>query len=294
MKEKMKILMAYDGSKCADAALEDLALAGLPRETEVMVLSVAELWMPPPSSYEMLEPRWVERPPSGEKEALALAKRAAEHIKLKFPAWEVAAESASGSPAREVIDQAEKWKPDLIVIGSHGRTALGRFFLGSVSQKVVTEAQCSVRVARGYGQESGCPVRLLIGVDGSPDAEAAVRVVAARAWPKGSEVRLVTSIGPFYHMTGAAIAEEEQMAQEMQKKAEAELWEAGLEVSALVTGEDPKQSLAQEAERWKADCIFVGTSGQGRLGRLLLGSVSTAVVARAHCSVEVVRMVETE
>ena len=42
--------------------------------------------------------------------------------------------------------------PDLIVVGSHGRSALGRFMLGSVSQKVVTEAHCSVRVARGRAQ----------------------------------------------------------------------------------------------------------------------------------------------
>lgn len=292
MRQKMKILIAYDGSNCADAALDDLKRAGLPREAQVVVMSVAELWRPP-SSYEFLEPTGTERPPGGEKEALALAKRAGEHIKLKFPAWEVAAQSVSGSPAREVIDKAEKWKPDLIVVGSHGRTALGRFFLGSVSQKVVNEAQCSVRVARGRAAESNAPLRIVMAVDGSPGAEAAVRVVAGRGWPQKTEVRLITSIGPFYHMTGAAIAEEEKYAQEMQKKAELELREAGLEVSTHVTGDDPKQAIVQEAERWKADCIFVGTSGQGRLGRLLLGSVSTAVVTRAHCSVEVVRAAET-
>ncbi len=293
MKQKMKILIAYDGSNCADAAFDDLTRAGLPREAKVAVLSVAELWLPPPSGYEVLESAWTERPPGGKEEALALAKRAGEHLKLKFPAWEVAAESVSGSPAREVIDQAEKWQSDLIVIGSHGRTALGRLFLGSVSQKVVNEAHCSVRVARGRAVENNVPMRIVIAVDGLPGAEAAVRAVAGRVWPQQTEVRLITSIGPFYHMTGSAIAEEEKRAQELQKKAELELREAGLEVSALVTSDDPKQAIVQEAERWKADCIFVGTSGQGRLGRLLLGSVSTAVVTRAHCSVEVVRTAET-
>jgi nucleotide-binding universal stress UspA family protein len=293
MKQKMKILIAYDGSNCADAVLDDLKRAGLPREAQAIVLSVAELWLPPPSSREFLEPGWTERPPGGEKEALALAKRACEHIKLKFPAWEVEAESVSGSPAREVIDKAEKWQSDLIVIGSHGRTALGRFLLGSVSQKVVNEAHCSVRVGRSQVRANGSPVSMIIAVDGSPGAEAAVHAVASRAWPQKTEARLITSIGPFYHMTGAAIAEEEKRAQELQKKAEAELLEAGLEVSALVIGEDPKQAIVQEAEAWKADCIFVGTSGQGRLGRWLLGSVSTAVVTRAHCSVEVVRAAET-
>jgi nucleotide-binding universal stress UspA family protein len=66
--------------------------------------------------------------------------------------------------------------------------------LGSVSQKILTEARCSVRVGRSHRQTNADPVRLLIGVDGSPDAEAAVRAVAAREWPAGSAVRLVTAL----------------------------------------------------------------------------------------------------
>ena len=54
-------------------------------------------------------------------------------------------------------------------------------------------------------------------------------------------------------------------------------------------GSIAKSLLLEEAERWGADCIFVGARGLNRLERLLLGSVSTAVAARARCSVEVVR-----
>ena len=53
--------------------------------------------------------------------------------------------------------------------------------------------------------------------------------------------------------------------------------------------EDPKQMILQEAEGWGADCIFIGARGLNPLERLLLGSVSRSVAARAHCSVEVVR-----
>jgi nucleotide-binding universal stress UspA family protein len=60
-------------------------------------------------------------------------------------------------------------------------------------------------------------------------------------------------------------------------------------VSSLVEEEDATRLLVREAEQWGADSIFVGARGLGRLGRLLLGSVSTAVVARAHCTVEVIR-----
>jgi len=63
----------------------------------------------------------------------------------------------------------------------------------------------------------------------------------------------------------------------------------GLTVSSVIKEGDPKHVLLDEAERWGADCIFVGARGLSRVERFLLGSVSAAVAARAHCSVEVVR-----
>jgi nucleotide-binding universal stress UspA family protein len=63
----------------------------------------------------------------------------------------------------------------------------------------------------------------------------------------------------------------------------------GLTVSVQLKKGDPKQILIEEAESWQADSIFVGAKGMRGIERLLLGSVSAAVAARAHCSVEVVR-----
>jgi nucleotide-binding universal stress UspA family protein len=59
--------------------------------------------------------------------------------------------------------------------------------------------------------------------------------------------------------------------------------------SSVVKEENPKKLLLSEAEDWNADCIFVGARGLSGFERFWLGSVSTAVVTRAHCSVEVVR-----
>ena len=55
--ERMEILIGYDGSDCAEAALDDLKRAGLPPNAEACILSVAEVWLPPPppSSYEIVE-----------------------------------------------------------------------------------------------------------------------------------------------------------------------------------------------------------------------------------------------
>jgi nucleotide-binding universal stress UspA family protein len=298
----MKILIAYDGSSCADAALEDLQRAGLPREAEAMVLAVAELWLPPPpiSSYEMVggalpgrfaasagEP--IHQQSRVAEDAHSLAYQASGQIQSLFPGWKVDAQSCCGSPAHEILKKSHDWNADLIVVGSHGRSALGRLIMGSVSQRVVTEARCSVRVARDLKPESDSPIRILIGIDGSPHAEAAVRAVAAREWPAGAEARLLTSTDPYY----TYVFEREDnyaFVKNIQRVAEVILQATGLQVSCAIKEAIPKQALIEEAEQWGASSIFVGAHGRSRLGRLLLGSVSTAVVARAHCSVEVARV----
>jgi nucleotide-binding universal stress UspA family protein len=67
------------------------------------------------------------------------------------------------------------------------------------------------------------------------------------------------------------------------------LGSAGLKVSIVVGEREPKTLLCSQADEMKADCIFVGSRGMGRLDRFLIGSVSSGVAARANCSVEVVR-----
>jgi nucleotide-binding universal stress UspA family protein len=294
----MKIVIGYDGSSCADSALEDLSRAGLPQKAEALVISVAELRLPPPppSSYGILSGYAVGVGTSADAEtssrvvddAQALAFQASRLIQASFPGWEVRHDGRPGSPAGEIIEKAERWGADLIVVGSHGRSALGRLILGSVSQRVVTEAHCSVRVARSPRAEKDAPVRIVLGVDGSEHSGAAVRAVAARKWPERSEVRLVTSVDPL-HMYGADPADKYTGVLTIHKSAEIFLRDAGLEVSSVAEEKDAQHLLVREAEEWGADSIFVGARGLGRLGRLLLGSVSTAVVARAHCTVEVIR-----
>jgi nucleotide-binding universal stress UspA family protein len=316
----MKVLIAYDGSDCAEAALDDLRKAGLPeRETEALVVSVAEVWLPPPppSVYEVVEAAAEAESPAdlqrdyarhspAVEEAARLAERARERLRYNFPHWRVRTEATYGSPAWEVIKKADEWRPDLVVVGSHGRGALGRFVLGSVSQKIVTEARCSVRVARGRVEVEGPTyVRLLVAVDGSEGAEAAVRAAAARAWPAGAEARVcvvddpVTPspagrlIPPVTRWVEETNREERAWVNRVAEMAALRLEEAGLVSSFIVKEGDPKRALVEEAERFGADCVFVGSTGMtGRLERFLLGSVSAAVAARAHCSVEVVRQPE--
>jgi len=289
MANRMKVLVCYDGSKCADAALDDLRRAGLPSDAQIKVLSVVENWLPPPSGLEIIE--HIDR----DQEYLALARRGGIRLVSTDPGWDVKSESGAGAPATVIIEKADECGADLIVVGSHGHTALGRFFFGSVSQKVLNEARRSVRVARGRIEEPDTPVRLIVGFDGSKGAEAAVEAVAARKWPACGEARIVNATWATpqrtSHQTAGSIitwfAEEKARIKKMIDEAVGKLRAAGLRTDAVVKEEDPKRLLIAEAESWGADCIFVGARGMGRIERFLLGSVSSAVAARAHCSVEV-------
>ncbi len=306
MNSRMKILIAYDGSSCADAALADLRHAGLPREAEVVVLSVAEHWlpMPPPSSYEFLAPDLSQSPPGGEDEALALARRAGDYLQSAFPVWDVRAEAVAGSPARQVIEKAEQWEADLIVIGSHGQTALARLILGSVSQKVATNASCSVRVTRGSADLSNRPVRIIIGVDGSAQAELAVDAVAARSWPEGSAVKIISVIElqftpteetrslPESYYSKLERAGQEQASSALNRAVErlrARAASESLEITTEAVIGRAKEAILAEAERWQADLIVLGSHGYGWGERFLFGSVALAVTSGATCSVEIVR-----
>ena len=85
------------------------------------------------------------------------------------------------------------------------------------------------------------------------------------------------------------IAQETERVNKVVEGAADKLRSAGLKVSIVVKEREPKALLCSEAEDLMADCIFVGARGMGRLERFLIGSVSSSVAARAHCSVEVVR-----
>jgi len=301
MAASMKALIAYDGSACADAALQDLKRAGLPGEVEAMVVSVAESWLSPSSTvFKPFLTAATGTLSAPVEEARNLAVVASQRLRTIFPAWDLRAEELVGSPASAVLIKADEWKPDLIVVGSHGRSTLGSFILGSVSQKVVAEAHCSVRVARGRGIDARAPARILLGFDGSLDARAAVRTIASRAWPEKSAIRVLAilapaiSASPLLPWAPEQIFQREASAREwMQKQVEEageELRSSGLSVTSVITAGDPKQALLDEADGRNADCIFIGGRGHNRLVRFMLGSVATAVVARAHCSVEVVRL----
>lgn len=147
-------------------------------------------------------------------------------------------------------------------------------------------------------------MKILLAVDGSGYSEAAIEEVIKRPWPPQSEVKIVTAIEtpmmvgiglepwPVNYLNdlqkSAREGAEAVIASAMRKLKEAS--EKTLKVSHEIIDGPPSQVIVEEAESWGADLIVMGSRGLGAWSRLLLGSVSSAVVHHAKCSVEIVRM----
>lgn len=143
-------------------------------------------------------------------------------------------------------------------------------------------------------------MRILVATDGSPSSSAAVEAVATRPWPEGTEVEVLTVVhtaipfilDPTYAIVFTYMDHLEKArkhAPEVAENAAARLSSPRLKVTTKILEGSPKALIVEEAERWGADLIVLGTHGQGAVGRFLLGSVAHAVVLHAPCSVEVVR-----
>lgn len=145
-------------------------------------------------------------------------------------------------------------------------------------------------------------MKILLGVDGSSCSKAAIHGIKSRPWPEGSVVRVLgvahASIPMIADPTMTGLAMHEQSLDNAREEAEKVVSAAmevlgdrqDLEVSSAILDGDPKHVLVDEAERWKADLLVVGSHGRGAVGRLLLGSVSHAVALHTPCSVEIVRI----
>jgi len=151
-------------------------------------------------------------------------------------------------------------------------------------------------------------MRILLAVDGSPCSDAAVREVADRTWPEGSEAKAISVVEPIVPVIGEAwaftdtnyLVEADRIASDLARatldKAVQTMKQSQsgkLTISSEVMRGFPKEVVLDEADRWRADLIVVGSHGYRGLTRFMLGSVSQAIASHARCSVEIVRCRDT-
>lgn len=149
----MKILLAVDGSPCSDTAVEEVARRPWPEGSIIKVLTTYELPTPPtPEGWALPLDYFKDLDVALRKQARNTLDRAIQMLKSKLDkSISIDGVLLPGPPRTLILDEAENWRPDLIVLGSHGYRTWERFLLGSVSQAVVSHAKCSVEVVRDRG-----------------------------------------------------------------------------------------------------------------------------------------------
>jgi nucleotide-binding universal stress UspA family protein len=138
----MRILLAVDGSKFSEAAAQAVIARYQVRNLEVRVFHAAE----PPTLFTAPEMAEYIPPEESAQQAKALVAKTADA--LRSAGISVTTDIVQGDPKILIIENAEAWGADLIVLGSHGRRGLKRFLLGSVSETVMRHAHCSVEIVR--------------------------------------------------------------------------------------------------------------------------------------------------
>ena len=143
----MKILLAVDGSSGSDAAINEVCDRVWPGDTEVRVISVTQI--PAPLGGEPIaSDLYITMLQEERKRVAYAAKAASEQVRRRAPGLRVDHVVAEGNAKAEILAEADRWGADLVILGSHGRSAIQRFLLGSVAQSVALHAHCSVEIAR--------------------------------------------------------------------------------------------------------------------------------------------------
>lgn len=296
MNTKMKVLIAYDGLGSTDKMIHDLKRAGLPQKIEAIILTIADAFVLPNSNdlgtplsksaddyLKKSRALAVLRVKKQVDEARRTAQQGAYYFRKAFPSWTVKAESFADSPAWGIVKKAGEWNADLVVVESHNKLGVAKFLMGSVAQKVITEAPCSVRIINPGVEEADSPARIVVGVDGSENGQLVVEAICRRLWKKGSSIHLITAVD------STIDRKKYSWMQKVLENFRNKLRSNGLIVSNFIKKEDPKPLLVKDAEEWGADCIFVGARGLNIVERFLIGSVSFAVATKAKCTVEIIR-----
>ena len=203
-----------------------------------------------------------------------------------------------GTPQALILNRAEEWQADLIIMGSHGQTSAADELLGSVTDSVIRHAHCPVLITRP-GKRTG---RILAGTDFSDPALPPLRAAADEAERVGAELTVVHSLDlvwsvaayPALAFGGAPFNVSPEQVKELEviaaKRLEESLKALGITGDTLVTTGAAGTALIDIAREKKVDLIVVGTVGRTGLRRALLGSVAETVAKGAPCSVLIVRL----
>ncbi len=291
----MKILVAVDDSTCSQAVVQETMNLRCTKDTKIRVMSAADVLSDVPSM------EGIKRREIADKEILV--HRIIEKLRLAHPEAVVTGKVMKGYATDEILHTCTEWQPDLLLLGSHGRSGIEYLLLGSVSKTIFLEAPCAVRIVRQKTIEhmdSGI-CNVVMALDNSEHSQNLIDHALQFPWPEKTKFKCIhvvrhhsgvlekpevdAVLGRFYiefvHGTKAWLEVAAQRLNDHFGKPVAE--------TTVLEGE-PRKVIMDIAKNWPADLIMVGSHGRRGIDRAIIGSVSEAVAMHAPCSVEMTRI----
>ncbi|WP_137289160.1 universal stress protein [Natronorubrum halophilum] len=274
-----RILVPTDGSGPANAALEYAGDIAAVEQVTVHVLYVTEPGTDPADAADQLADGrdWV-----GESET------------------SVVDGIETGEPAEAILEYAATHDVDAIVMGTRGRSGVGRLLLGSVTETVVRDADVPVLVVRGAaGVRRPYPLEtIVIPTDGSTYADAALEraLMVARHHDATVHVLSVVDVTPagIEEHNDLTIDRLQQYARRVVDEGVAAAENAGVNAESAIRHGSTHRMIRTYVDDADADLLVMGTHGRSGLDRLLLGSVTERVLRTATTPVLTVRASEAD
>jgi nucleotide-binding universal stress UspA family protein len=281
---KNAIIVGYDGSECADPALDWAVEEARLRQA---TLTIFHSWNFPYTG--MMGPVSTQIEQAAE-ETLRLA---VDRVRAAAPDVAVTPLLSYGSPGLVLVDSSKN--ADLVVVGSHGHSGFRELMLGSVSSLVAQHAACPVVVVRGFDElpPEYYPGRIVVGTDGSASADDAVGLAFEEARLRGIPLTAVcawqppeqaTPQAPYIDTVGLRKLAEEQFQDALTS------WRGKYpDVQVFNEFIDEPAAEALIAASAGARLVVVGSRGLGAVRGRLIGSVSQHLLHHAPCPVAVLR-----
>ena len=304
----MNILIATDGSEDASNALNFMLRFPFPRDSKMTVLTVVDDIPMLPAELDALD--------DVQNEALQLANArlqeeaeelvAREGGRLREDGWPGVTMVRNGSPVDEILTVAEEIDADLIVLGSHGTGRAKRFLLGSVSDRVMEYATCSVLIVKKKKGEAAppeiepganVPYRILLAYDNSDVSHEALKLCSSLPLEASSEISVV-SVMPLItayrqdvrqHINSIWLQKKQIIQQELDSAVNSLQGVAANVSSQLREAENVSDEILNAAEDAGSDLIMFGCKDKGAIKKLLRGSITRRMARYAECTVWAVR-----
>lgn len=288
------VVVGYDGSVQADAAVDWAAEEARHRRSRLLVTSVSDAtWLTDAGLGADSGPGL------GLQAAQQLVEQGLARATKAAPDLDVVTSTSHRHPAEVLVEQSRE--AALLVLGASGHGALAGTLFGSVAHAAVSHAGCPVVVVRGEGSHRPGPDRpVVVGVDGSPSCREALGFAAGLAAGHGAPLTLVHAwrsvstsgfAGEYWQRADPGLDPDtgtQATARDLLQQVAADLREQYPELTvwtSTVQG-DPRGALSVAADG--AALLVVGARGLGGFTGLVLGSVSHGLVSRAPCPVAVV------